>query len=208
MAALRKIDQIEAIGIEIKLQNGHLHAGPKNRLTDDVRRFISEHRTEIKSELETLVPVNDFCTLVQRFAKRFHLTLSDRSIAAELDKADCELLQSGLTENELNEWAELLAFRLAKEAGIRPDKFTTVASCKNCGPVWLDRDGIHESCFWCWNRAKSLPIPRPEVKCIDCQHFTPNKAAPGGIGHCSKIDIPKPAAYPHAKRHCLQWRGK
>ena len=49
------------------------------------------------------------------------------------------------------------------EAGIVPDGYTKVTNCKYCGPVFVYRSFPQtetQSCPWCRNRYKGLPIPK------------------------------------------------
>lgn len=49
------------------------------------------------------------------------------------------------------------------EAGIVPDGYTKVTNCKYCGPVFVYESfpqSETQSCPWCRNRYKGLPIPK------------------------------------------------
>lgn len=113
-------------------------------------------------------------------------------------------------ERQAIEYAERIA-RL-REDGRVPDSYTGQTVCQGCGLVWIFQGAPSrvDSCPWCFNRAKGLPIPRPAVSCADCRHFTPDPVGHGGIGQCAAGGPPQGQmpAYPHATRQCGQFRPK
>ena len=104
--------------------------------------------------------------------------------------------------------------RVAKdrEAGRIPVSYTATTHCRSCGTVWIFQGAPArvDSCPWCSNRTKGLPIPRPSVSCATCQHFTADPIGDGGIGSCAKSGPPKGQmpAYPHVKRQCSDFEPK
>ena len=91
-----------------------------------------------------------------------------------------EITEAELKESAGEDWEgmkdnpELLeAFKSAvqdqkiKERGGVPLDYTATTHCKNCGDVFvppaLASGGNVLGCPWCWNKANSLPIPKPIV---------------------------------------------
>lgn len=64
-------------------------------------------------------------------------------------------------------WADLLFKNQLIEQGIAPNNFTAITDCVQCGYVYvppsLVNGGKVLGCPWCWNRAKALAIPRPDI---------------------------------------------
>ena len=104
--------------------------------------------------------------------------------------------------------------RVAKdrEAGRVPASYISTTHCRGCGtvPIFAGAPARVDSCPWCHNRTKGLPIPRPSVSCATCQHFTADPIGHGGIGTCARGGPPKGQmpAYPYAKRKCGDFEPK
>ena len=62
---------------------------------------------------------------------------------------------------QLKAFADLLAIEDMRHRGIAPDHYTSTTTCKHCGPVpiWNGCPAAVQSCPWCFNRIKGLPIP-------------------------------------------------
>ena len=80
-----------------------------------------------------------------------------------------------LKESLKDEWAEVTndpnqleaarySLRTARQiaAGEIPESYTSVVECSHCGkvPAWPGYPTPTNSCPWCFNRMKDLPIPR------------------------------------------------
>ena len=104
--------------------------------------------------------------------------------------------------------------RVAKdrEAGRVPASYISTTHCRGCGtvPIFAGAPARVDSCPWCSNRSRGLPIPRPLVSCVTCQHFTADPIGDGGIGSCARGGPPKGQmpAYPYAKRKCGDFEPK
>lgn len=113
-------------------------------------------------------------------------------------------------EQRAIEYCEQIAKR--REKGMRPPSYTAQTVCQGCGtvPLFAGAPSRVTACPWCSNRSKGLPIPRPLVSCVTCQHFTHDPIGHGGIGDCAKGGPPRGQmpAYPHAKRQCPTFEPK
>jgi hypothetical protein len=90
-----------------------------------------------------------------------------------------------LTEENLAAFARLLVQRREMDRGQRPARYTEVATCRQCGPIWLWFPGEVLGCPWCWNRVSHRPIPRPgPVRCGNCAHF--RRRGRSKLGHCAR----------------------
>lgn len=98
---------------------------------------------------------------------------------------------TGEPDKVLSAYLRALECTAVREAGQVPDEYDKKAYCRGCGWVWLFTTGTVDGCPWCWNRAKGLPIPRPAVRCIDCQHF--KRTEHPHIGHCAQGQPEAPA---------------
>ena len=66
---------------------------------------------------------------------------------------------------KLATFARLVVEQRQIEAGTRPARFASVASCHWCGPVWVPAHLEGQTllgCRWCMNRERGRPIPRPD----------------------------------------------
>ena len=119
-----------------------------------------------------------------------------------------------VTEATSAEEAAAIAYceRVARDraAGRVPGSYTATTHCRGCGtvPIFAGAPVRVDACPWCLNRAKGLPIPRPEVTCGECQHFTHDPQGGGGIGTCARGGPPKGQmpAYPHTRRRCPDYQ--
>ena len=115
-----------------------------------------------------------------------------------------------VTEATSAEEAAAIAYceRVARDraAGRVPGSYTATTHCRGCGTVHIfaGAPARVDACPWCLNRAKGLPIPRPEVTCADCAHFTADPVGHSGIGTCARGGPPKGQmpAYPRTRRRC------
>ena len=72
-----------------------------------------ENRSQSNKSPNSVVP--NFCRLVRSFGISHGIILHDKLILAELDAGDIKDLKS-ITKQEKQQWAELLAYRLANES--------------------------------------------------------------------------------------------
>ena len=66
-----------------------------------------------------------------------------------------------LEEHEVPVVIEMLRIQNMRSRGIVPDHYTATTTCKHCGPVpiWNGCPAAVQSCPWCFNRIKGLPMP-------------------------------------------------
>ena len=107
-------------------------------------------------------------------------------------------------ERQAIEYAERVA--AICEQGRVPPSYTATTHCRGCGTVLIFAGAPVrvDACPWCFNRAKGLPIPRPNVSCADCAHFTHDAIGDGDIESCARGGPPQGQTpiYPHTKRRC------
>lgn len=113
-------------------------------------------------------------------------------------------------ERRAVEYAEKVA--TIRADGRVPPSYASTTYCAACGLVHIF-DGAPsrvDSCPWCFNRTRGLPIPRPDASCSECDHFTPDAHGDGGIGSCSKggPERGQMPCYPHARRQCASFRHR
>ncbi len=69
-------------------------------------------------------------------------------------------------QEALQAWQLLLTERYQIEHGQVPPGFTAITNCACCGDVFVPPElvcgGYVLGCMWCANKAKGLPIPRPD----------------------------------------------
>jgi hypothetical protein len=115
-----------------------------------------------------------------------------------------------LTAAELDGYSIGLHNSAEREAGRQPQGWSVASVCAACGPVWLwESAGARVlACPWCHSRRARKPIPRPLVRCGDCQHYTRDPINPeGGSGTCSAGHTYS-NPYPHVTRRCGDWRPR
>lgn len=56
-----------------------------------------------------------------------------------------------------------------REAGRVPASYSATTKCVGCGPVYIFPGSPNrvDACPWCFNRARGLPIPRPQKEEAD-----------------------------------------
>jgi hypothetical protein len=141
------------------------------------------------------------------------LSIKPPEIRDALAPEDIEGWRCGeMSDETLTVFAQALVQRREMRQGIRPDSYSERATCAHCGPIWLWVECDVLGCPWCWNRARGLPIPRPDrVRCVDCRHWTQDIIGDGnGIGTCAAGGPPagQVPAYPRAARTCERWLPK
>ncbi len=132
------------------------------------------------------------------------LTVTElRSVLSEEDLADWR--NGTLHPETLRALARVWVDRRLMDRGQRPPGYDKVATCRQCGTVWLWTEGTFEACPWCWNRIGERPIPRPgPVRCGGCQHF--RRIDHPHLGHCTVGQPEAPAGlWDTDKRHCEYW---
>ena len=62
-------------------------------------------------------------------------------------------------------FANVIATRSMRERGKVPPDYTSTTICQRCGfvPIWSGAPKRVLACPWCFNRLKSLPVPKPLV---------------------------------------------
>lgn len=148
-------------------------------------------------ESKLLEALSDACSRVP---------ISVREVRDALGSDDIEDWQKGkLTAKSLSASAAALVQSQAMERGEVPRFYTSAATCRHCGPIWLWFSGEVLGCPWCWNRIKGHPIPRPQsVRCADCRHFEP--CSHPHLGHCARGEPEAIAGLWNTdNRVCLKW---
>jgi hypothetical protein len=106
---------------------------------------------------------------------------------------------------QLEAFADALKTSRTRLRGERPDYYTKVAECADCGPVWLWEGSPDDvfGCPWCLNIG---PVPRPgPIRCRDWAHWMPDTInPPGGLETCEK-GMPG-LARPTRKLQCEQYQ--
>jgi len=102
------------------------------------------------------------------------MNLLEKALEKYADQ-DLEVTNRELKEILENDWREvssdpaqleaaryMVATAKKIEAGIVPEGYTEITHCKFCGPVFVYKGFPPEtqSCPWCLNRRKGLPIPK------------------------------------------------
>ena len=114
------------------------------------------------------------------------LTISASEVRKALAPEDVQdWLEGKFSAEALAAVAGSLLNRQAMDEGKRPAHYTEIATCAQCGPVWLFVSGNVFACPWCWNSAANRPIPRPlPVSCGDCVYFERRGQSP--LGRCKR----------------------
>ena len=87
-----------------------------------------------------------------------------KDLVDSLRESKAELLQLlALTPDERVAIAYCEAVAKEREAGRKPSSYTSITFCAGCGHVHIFPGAPPrvDTCPWCSNRVKGLPIPRP-----------------------------------------------
>ena len=133
MSALALFSELSDRGIKIRPNGRNVTVSPERALTPDLRARIKSEKPTLIRELEK----------VRREAG-----------------ADWEEIASD--PKQLKAFYELMMITEMRCQGITPDHYISTTTCKHCGPVpiWNGCPPEVQSCPWCFNRHKGLPIPK------------------------------------------------
>jgi len=121
---------------------------------------------------------------------------------------------AALNDAALDAYVRCLRDSDLHERGKKSQDEITPALCRHCGPIWLAPEvaavapklgGLPRvlGCPWCHVKNRRL-IPRPLVKCGNCEHFDRDTINPeAGMGTCK---IGQDSHYPMAAHECLCFR--
>jgi hypothetical protein len=86
-----------------------------------------------------------------------------QDVLREMAGPDWDEIKSDPDQLEAARYTARKARQIA--AGVVPESFTATSKCSNCGavPVWPGYPSPTNSCPWCFNRRKGLPIPHPQT---------------------------------------------
>lgn len=153
-------------------QNTQNPATPPN--CADIAEYALRDSEEESSLLEAL---STACSGLQIRASEVRKALAPEDIQ--------DWHEGKLRAEALAAFARLLVKRHGMDEGKRPADYTEIATCEQCGPIWLFLSGDVLGCPWCWNRVANRPIPRPvPVRCSDCAHF--ERRGQSQLGHCTR----------------------
>lgn len=114
---------------------------------------------------------------------------------------------TGLPDDTLRAYLRALDRGTVMNAGIAPEGYTQVAHCNGCGPVWLwpGAPARLVACPWCFRRKAGKHLPRPQVTCGDCAHYSPDLLnPPAGMGRCA-LEAGR-AYWPMTRHRCEEHR--
>lgn len=109
---------------------------------------------------------------------------------------------AGYGDTELRAYLQSLEQGRVMDAGLIPNGYTAPVYCAGCGPVllWPSCPQVVMACPWCFRRKAGKPIPRPMVRCGDCQQYRPDRITADGTcttGH--------PTTWPTRPHRCTDW---
>jgi len=215
MSTVRKI--IEA-GFDLKTDGTRLAVSPADKLSDEQRQFIREHKAEIMAELQTATVYDLDRHAAEKEAAikywRFRHNDTEVDIAGGATLAEAyDILGCGSDD--------------VLEPTIGFDSDEKPARCADTIPGWQetkirlwlrhigenDPDVVTETILKCHSdmearqffldRAAKALLPAT-VQCADCEHYNPDPIGHGGIGSCKVGGPPRGTmpAYPNAVRLC------
>ncbi len=122
---------------------------------------------ELKDDLLSLLPDCDAAKVRDLRNRLLALASIDAvpfGLVHALDDEDV-MACSGLPENTLRSYVQLLARDDAMDHGLAPPEYTATVYCDGCGPVllWPTCPPRLKSCPWCFRRKAGKPIPRPQA---------------------------------------------
>lgn len=133
MSALPIITELSGRGIRVCLDGSDLVFSPKRALTPDLVERIKAGKPALLRDLQKV-----------------------------REQAGTEWDEISSDPKLLKAFYELLMIVEMRPQGIVPDHYIGTTTCKRCGPVPIF-PGVPEtvdSCPWCFNRVKGLPIPQ------------------------------------------------
>jgi hypothetical protein len=196
----------------VSIENGHLRLkGPREALTADLRREVSEHKAELLALLSA--PDRAVRERIRVLADEHRGTVNPNVIErlTSTDLADCRTL----TDDTLHAYLVALTDTHERMKGKAPWGWDAPAMCAHCGPVWLHPavalalpvvEGFHHalSCPWCPEHAEGRLFARPHVTCAACARFAPNENNPdAGLGRCIPLAT---GQWPLATHACGHFR--
>ncbi len=109
---------------------------------------------------------------------------------------------AGYGDAELRAYLHGLERGRVMDAGLIPGEYSALVYCAGCGPVllWPSYPQVVKACPWCFRRKAGKPIPRPVVRCRDCQQYRPDRITAHGIcttGHAT--------TWPTRSHRCAGW---
>ena len=151
VAELSKYDiRVTAVGERIEID------APAGALTDELRTKLQANKACVLQHVRLIELLANAACRVS--ADGCPITSDD--LLARLSDADLDDPQI-LTADTLAAFAHTVQASLMRERGEIPPGWTSVTTCKQCGPVPIF-EGCSpkvDGCPWCWNRVRGLPHP-------------------------------------------------
>jgi hypothetical protein len=139
--------------IVLRLDGAGLIATPRERVTKDLLKLISDHKAALVDYLSSSVAANDD---THHGDNRAFLGRLRTELGEDWDEISSDPAQ-------LEAFARLFRTDECRRQGKRPAHYTATAICRGCGPVSIFEGtaGHVLGCPWCYNRVNGLPIPSP-----------------------------------------------
>ena len=138
---MHSLDLLIDRGLSVTADGERLIVSPADRLDDETRAFIREHKPEILESLRDTV---------------HRIPMVELRDLAGPDWAMCEADPA-----LLEAFASAVSTRQMRERGEIPLFYSATTTCRHCGPVpiWPECPPTVEGCPWCFNRVAGKPIP-------------------------------------------------
>lgn len=197
MSVATVLQHVAGARARVSIENGHLRLrGPRDAITPDLKREVSEHKAELLALLS--VPDRAVRDRLRAIADHSRGTVNPNVIErlTSTDLADCRTLP----DETLHAYLVALTDTHERKKGKAPWGWDAPAMCTHCGPVWLHPvvaqalpvvDGFRHAlaCPWCPEHADRRLFARPHVTCSACSRFVPNENnAVAGLGHCAHFN--------------------
>lgn len=196
MSVATVLQHVAGARARVTIEGGHIRLrGPREALTPDLRREVTEHKAEllalltsedraVRERLKAIAGADNYRTINPGVVDRLSVD----------DLAECRLL----SDETLHAYLVALTDTHERMKGKAPWGWTAPAMCAHCGPVWLHPDVVQDlhpipesryryalACPWCPEHAEGRLFARPHVTCASCARFAPNENNPdAGLGRC------------------------
>lgn len=164
MSACHLIAEARRQGVSLTLHGAGLRCtAPQGSLPPDLRASLTAEKPAI---IRALLAEQHARALALAEAEGIPPETVHRQTEADL--AAC----AELTEQELSAYLRACHASHLMAQGHLPEGYSARVECAGCGPVWLPKGHPPHllACPWCLHRLAGVRIPRPPVRCADCQH--------------------------------------
>lgn len=172
MSACHLIAEARRQGVTLTLHGAGLRCtAPQGRLPPELRASLTAEKPAI---IRALLAEQHARALALAEAESLPLEIVHRQTEADL--AAC----AELTEQELAAYLRACHALHLMAQGRLPAGYSARVECAGCGAVWLPKGHPPRllACPWCLHRLAGVRIPRPPVRCADCQHARPDSLNP------------------------------